>query len=93
MIQKNCFRNRIQESTLILIYHEEANFIKENFIKEYNIREISLLPNTEENDEALTLERGEIDFESVDSNSLDQTEKIQSEQYRPNILLDIYRNL
>ena len=75
------------------ISYEEANFIKENFIKEYNIREISLLPNTEENDEALTLERGEIEFESVDQIVTDQLTKIQSEQYRPNILLDIYRNL
>ena len=71
----------------------KENFIKENFIKEYNIREISLLPNTEENDEALTLERGEIEFESVDQIVTDQLTKIQSEQYRPNILLDIYRNL
>ncbi len=75
------------------ISYEEANFIKENFSAQYDVREISLLPNTEENDEALTLERGEIEFESVDQIVTDQITKIQSEQYRPNTLLDIYRNL
>jgi DNA repair exonuclease SbcCD nuclease subunit len=75
------------------ISYEEANFIKENFTAQYDVREISLLPNTEENDEALTLERGEIEFESVDQIVTDQITKIQSEQYRPNTLLDIYRNL
>ena len=75
------------------ISYEEANFIKENFSQQYDIREISLLPDTSVDDEMNKLEPGEIDFESVDQIVTDQITKIQSEQYRPNILLDIYRNL
>ena len=74
------------------ISYEEANFIKENFQSQYSIREIALLPNTED-DEALTMEKGEVEFESVDQIVTDQITKIQSEQYTPNMLLDIYRNL
>ena len=75
------------------ISYEEANFIKENFSKEYDVREISLLPDTDETDDALSIDRGEIEFESVDQIVTDQITKIDSEQYKPNTLLDIYRSL
>jgi len=75
------------------ISYEEANFIKENFAQQYDIREISLLPDTTESDEDLSLDRGDVEFESVDQIVTDQITKIESEQYKPNTLLDIYRNL
>lgn len=75
------------------ISYEEANFIKENFSKEYDVREISLLPDADETDDPLSIDRGEIEFESVDQIVTDQITKIDSEQYKPNTLLDIYRSL
>jgi hypothetical protein len=75
------------------ISYEEANFIKENFSAQYDIREIALLPDTSVDDEMNKLEPGEIDFESVDQIVTDQITKIDTETYKPNLLLDIYRGL
>ena len=75
------------------ISFEEANFIKENFSSQYDVREIALLPDTSADDEMNKLEPGEIDFESVDQIVTDQITKLDTETYKPNLLLDIQRGL
>ena len=56
-------------------------------------REISLLPDANVDDEMNKMEPGEIDFESVDQIVTDQITKLDTETYKPNLLLDIYRGL
>jgi hypothetical protein len=73
------------------ISYEEANFIKENFQNTYQLREISLLPYKELEDE---LEfQGEISFKSVDEIVLDQLKKVDSESFDNNVLIEIYNRL
>jgi len=75
------------------ISYEEANFIKENFTAQYDIREISLLPDTSTEDDLNNIETGEVDFESVDQIVTDQINSIETETYDTKLLLDIYRGL
>lgn len=74
------------------ISYEEATFIKETFINTYNLREITLIPAkvTELTEYQI---QGNIEFESVDQIVYSQLNTIDSKQYNPNLLLDIYRNL
>ena len=73
------------------ITYEEANFIKENFQNTYNLREISLLPHKEIEDE---LEfQGEIKFQSVDEIVLEQLRSIESETFDNSVLVEIYNRL
>ena len=74
------------------ISYEEATFIKETFIDTYKLREITLIPAkiTELTEYQI---QGNIAFESVDQIVHSQLSTIDSNQYDPNILLDIYRNL
>jgi DNA repair exonuclease SbcCD nuclease subunit len=74
------------------ISYEEATFIKETFISTYNLREITLIPAkvTELTEYEI---QGNIEFESVDQIVYSQLNTIDSKQYDPNLLLDIYRNL
>lgn len=74
------------------ISYEEATFIKETFIDTYRLREITLIPAkvTELSDYEIA---GNIEFESVDQIVFSQLSSIDSNQYNPNLLLDIYRNL
>jgi DNA repair exonuclease SbcCD nuclease subunit len=74
------------------ISYEEATFIKETFINTYNLREITLIPAkvTELTEYEI---QGNIEFESVDQIVYSQLNTIDSKQYNPNLLLDIYRNL
>jgi DNA repair exonuclease SbcCD nuclease subunit len=74
------------------ISYEEATFIKETFIKTYGLREITLIPAkvTELTEYEI---QGNIEFESVDQIVYSQLNTIDSQQYNPNLLLDIYRNL
>ena len=70
---------------------EEANFIKENFQNTYSLREISLLPHKEIEDE---LEfQGEIKFQSVDEIVLEQLRSIESETFDNSVLVEIYNRL
>ena len=75
------------------ISYEEANFIKENFTAQYDIREISLLPDTSAEDDLNNIETGEVDFESVDQIVTDQINSIETDTYDTKLLLDIYRGL
>jgi DNA repair exonuclease SbcCD nuclease subunit len=73
------------------ITYEEANFIKENFQNTYSLREISLLPHKEIEDE---LEfQGEIKFQSVDEIVLEQLRSIESETFDNSVLVEIYNRL
>ena len=74
------------------ISYEEATFIKETFIDTYQLREITLIPakTTELTEYEI---QGNIEFESVDQIVTGELTSIDSNQYNPNLLLDIYRNL
>ena len=73
------------------ISYEEANFIKETFINQYNCREISLIPNTQE--EEMNSDIDITKFESVDEIVAKEIEAIESEQFNKGKLLQIYRDL
>ena len=74
------------------ISYEEATFIKETFTGTYGLREITLIPAkvTELTEYQI---QGNIEFESVDQIVHSQLSTIDSKQYDPNLLLDLYRNL
>jgi len=74
------------------ISYEEATFIKETFTNTYGLREITLIPAkvTELTEYQI---QGNIEFESVDQIVYSQLTTIDSTQYDPNLLLDLYRNL
>jgi len=74
------------------ISYEEATFIKETFIETYKLREITLIPAkvTELTEYEI---QGNIEFESVDQIVYSQLSTIDSNQYNPTLLLEIYRNL
>jgi DNA repair exonuclease SbcCD nuclease subunit len=73
------------------VTYEEANFIKEQLQQQYNLREISLLPHKQAEDEIEF--QGEIKFQSVDEIVLDQLAKIESESFDNHILMEIYNRL
>jgi len=75
------------------ISYEEATFIKETFVNTYKLREITLIPQKIVSDDIAFDTQGNIMFESVDSIVVNQLTNIDSRQYNPNLLLDIYRNL
>jgi hypothetical protein len=75
------------------ISYEEATFIKETFVNTYRLREITLLPQKTVGDDISFDTQGNIMFESVDSIVTNQLTNIDSKQYDPNLLLDIYRHL
>lgn len=74
------------------INYEEANFIKETFVNQYSLRELILIQNTtrEITDSG---DSTSMVFESVDQIVSAQLSTINSEQFDPSLLLDIYRNL
>lgn len=73
------------------ISYEEASFIKETFINEYKCREITLIP--ESKDEELTTDLDISKFESVDTIVAKEIQAIESDTYNTAKLLDIYRDL
>ena len=72
------------------ISYEEANFIRENFSEQYNVREISLLPIKDNQEE---FEGGDIQFESVNQIVLSQLDTIESQTIKKDVLIDIYNGL
>ena len=73
----------------IPISYEEATFIKETFINDYNLREITLIPQKED-------EQGEgvsISYESVDQIVQTEIMNINSDTYDKQILMTIYEDL
>jgi hypothetical protein len=75
------------------ISYEEATFIKETFAGTYNLREITLIPQKSVGEDIAFDTQGNIMFESVDTIVTNQLTNIDSKQYDPRLLLDIYRNL
>ena len=73
--------------------YEEATFIKETFVNTYKLREITLIPQKVTGDDISFDVQGNIMFESVDTIVTNQLTNIDSKQYNPKLLLDIYRNL
>lgn len=73
------------------ISYEEAAYIKETLSEKYSLRDLSLVPRKESGLET----QGVVDltFQSVDQIVMDQINAIESNQYDPKLLLDIYRNL
>lgn len=73
------------------ISYEEAAYIKETLSEKYSLRDLSLVPRKESGLET----QGIVDltFQSVDQIVMDQINSIESNQYDPKLLLDIYRNL
>ncbi len=73
------------------VSYEEANFIKETFNKKFNLREISLIPVKDrefENDNAEA-----ISFNSIDTIISEQISAIESDFYKPALLMKIYNEL
>ena len=73
------------------ISYEESNFIRETFIDTYNLRDISLIPikvkeYEEDNSEAIS-------FNSIDTIIGEQITNIESDFYKPELLMEIYREL
>jgi len=75
----------------IAISYEEAGFLRETFLRDYHCREIKLISHTQEDLE----QHGHADlkFQSVDQIVHESLAVIESTQYDPKLLLDIYRNL
>jgi len=74
------------------ISYEEATFVKETFIDTYNLREITLIPVKATSLSEYEIQ-GNIKFESVDQIVTSQLSSIDSNQFDPALLLNIYRNL
>jgi vacuolar-type H+-ATPase subunit B/Vma2 len=74
------------------ISFEEANFIKETYANEYDIREISLIQEKSNLDNAID-DSIDIKFESVDQIVTEQLINIESETIDKLVLLEIYRGL
>ena len=72
------------------ISYEEANFIREQFGEQYNVREISLLPIKDNQEE---FEGGDIQFESVNQIVLSQLDTIESTSIKKDTLIEIYNGL
>ena len=75
------------------ISYEEATFIKETFVNTYKLREITLIPQKFIDDNVEYDTQGNIMFESIDTIVTNQLTNINSEQYDPKLLMEIYRNL
>ena len=75
------------------ISYEEATHIKQVFTDEYNLREIVLLPEREDEHEIDWSEGEAPQFQSVDQIVLNELSSIKSTQINNNKLVDIYNNL
>lgn len=75
----------------VKISYEEANFIKETFMPQYKLREMQLIPKIME--EHATEVGIDIKFESVDQIVYNQLKAIESKNFDPNVLIEIYKNL
>jgi len=76
----------------INISYEEANFIKETFIESHKLREISLLPDSENKNLDGDVVEAPV-FHSVDQIITEQLTNIESQSYNKQLLLKIYQDL
>ena len=84
-------RMSIKVNLDIDISYEEANFIKETFNEKYKLREISLVPVKDKEFEQDN--NAEVSFNSVDTIISEQITAIESDFYKPALLMEIYNNL
>jgi hypothetical protein len=71
--------------------YEEVNYMKELFSSQYNIRELKMVP--QKNEDLTNASETDIAFETVDQIVVDQITAMESEKYSTQTLLTIYRNL
>lgn len=76
----------------IKISYEEAAFIRETLVPQYQLREMSLIPQSIDNDDLLNNNEA-LKFESVDGIVTDAISTIGSKTYDPAVLLSIYNSL
>ena len=74
----------------IPISYEEATFIKETFIEKHKLREITLIPQKDENEYGAD---ADISYESVDQIVQTEILNIESDTYDKSILMAIYEDL
>lgn len=72
--------------------YEEASFIKETFMAHFGLRDLILVPKTQDDDQAndVALEN---EFQSIDQIVLEGLKAVESSSVDPNLLMEIYRNL
>jgi len=75
----------------INISYEEATFIKENFVDQYQLREITLMP--QKNQDVQDGSAVNLTYESVDQIVTAELLNIESDTYNSQILLTIYEDL
>ena len=73
------------------INYEEANFIKETFVGQYSLRELTLIQNSQK--DVAEGNSNIVSFESVDQIVAQQITNIESDNYDPKLLLNIYQTL
>jgi len=74
----------------IPISYEEATFIKETFVEQYELREMTLIPQKDDN---LDGNNAEISYESVDQIVQTEIMNIDSDTFDNQILMTIYEDL
>lgn len=74
----------------IPITYEEAAFIKDTFVEKHNLREITLIPQKDENEYG---SEAELSYESVDQIVQTEIMNINSDTYDKQILMAIYEDL
>lgn len=73
------------------VSYEEASYVKETLVTQYGMRDLSLVPKKDLGAETQGL--ADLSFQSVDQIVSDQINNIDSTQYDPKLLLEIYQNL
>ena len=74
----------------IPISYEEATFIKEAFSKQFGVRELSLIPVKEQEEEYI---QEDVHFETVNQIVLQQLETVESNTIDKQMLIDIYNDI
>ena len=70
------------------ISYEEANFLRETFLETYNIRELKLIHD--QNNEHNQVVEGEITFQTIDQIVIEQLKNIDSDSFNSNRLIEIF---
>lgn len=74
------------------ISFEEAQVIRDEYLRQYGIRKIELIHQSTKTSLDQTFTEG-VNFQSVDQIVIDGLLSVQSEQFSPNKLVEIYRSL
>jgi len=73
------------------VSYEEAQFIKENYISQHGCREITLIPQKQE--EEITTDLDITQFETVDEIVSKEIAEIDTNNFNKKTLMDIYNDL